>query len=213
MTEKPAKENRFSRLYAFLVVLAAFLFHTFLPVRYHHAERATLDKPYIVIGNHLSMFDPAIVAYACRRYQIHFLGKAELTKKPILRFFFDHVHMISVSRFNTDMKALRACLKVLKDGNVLGIFPEGTRFKQGIMDDMESGVAMIALQSGATILPAYIQTKLRWFRPTDCYFGEAFSVADIRAKGINKETSAEVMRRIHDVYQNLVEESAQMLKK
>jgi 1-acyl-sn-glycerol-3-phosphate acyltransferase len=102
---------------------------------------------------------------------------------------------------------------VLKEGNVLGIFPEGTRFKQGIMDDMESGIAMIALQSGAPILPAYIRDRLRWFRPTDCYFGEVFSVSDIRAKGINKETAAEVMRRIHDVYQNLVRESAQTLKK
>jgi len=213
MTEAKPKKDRFSWLYAFLVLLAAFLFHTFLPVRYHHAERAKLDKPYIVIGNHLSMLDPVIVAYACRRVQVHFLGKAELTKSPILRFFFEHVHMISVSRFNTDMKALRACLKVLKDGNVLGIFPEGTRFKQGIMEDMEGGIAMIALQSGVPILPAYIRDRLRWFRRTDCYFGEVFSVSDLKAKGINKETAAEVMHRIHDVYQNLVRESAQTLNK
>ena len=141
-------------------------------MKYHHIERAQLDAPYIVIGNHLSMLDPIIVGYGCRRHQIRYLGKADLTENPILAFLFRSVHMISVRRYNTDMKALRACLKVLKDGHVLGIFPEGTRYKEGIMEDLEGGAAMIALQSGVPILPVYIQSKLKWFRTSHCYFGE-----------------------------------------
>jgi 1-acyl-sn-glycerol-3-phosphate acyltransferase len=158
------------------------------------------------------MMDPILIAYGCRKYQIRFLGKAELTRNPIMRFLFSRVHMISVNRYNTDMKALRACLKVLKDGNVLGIFPEGTRFRDGIMDDMEGGIAMIALQSGAPILPVYIQSKLRLFRRTECWFGSEFSVLDIKARGIHKEAAQEVMTRIHDAYQSLVRESEQMPK-
>jgi 1-acyl-sn-glycerol-3-phosphate acyltransferase len=213
MKDTVQKPGRVSMLYAFVVLLASFLFHTFFPVRYHHRERAKLKAPYIVIGNHLSMFDPVIVGYGCRRYQIRFLGKAELTKTPILRFLFSRIQMISVSRYNTDMKALRACLKVLKDGHVLGIFPEGTRYKQGIMEEMEGGVAMIALQSNVMVLPAYIDGKLKLFHRTNCYFGEAFSVEDIKAKGINKETEDEVLARIRGIYENLVLENAQTPKK
>ncbi|MFH1512251.1 MAG: lysophospholipid acyltransferase family protein, partial [Bacillota bacterium] len=121
-------------------------------------------------------------------------------------------HMISVRRYNTDMKALRACLKVLKDGNVLGIFPEGTRYKQGVMEEMEGGVAMIALQSGVPILPAYITRKPKLFRRMDCYFGNTFTVSDIRAKGINKDTAQEVLERIRGIYRNFVRENPQTLK-
>ena len=213
MKDSVAKPSRFSLLYAFIVAIASFLFHTFLPVKYHHIERAQLDAPYIVIGNHLSMLDPIIVGYGCRRHQIRYLGKADLTENPILAFLFRSVHMISVRRYNTDMKALRACLKVLKDGHVLGIFPEGTRYKEGIMEDLEGGAAMIALQSGVPILPVYIQSKLKWFRTSHCYFGEVFTVSDIKAKGINKNTAGEVMERIRGIYQNLVQDNAQTQRK
>ena len=209
MSGAAAKKNRVSWLYAFLVFLAAIIFHIFMPVKYHHRERTMLDAPYIVIGNHLAALDPVIVAYGCRRYQIRFLGKAELTKNPILRYLFGRIQIIPVNRFQTDMKAMRATLKVLKDGNVLGIFPEGTRFKEGVMENMEGGVAMIALQSDVPILPAYIPTKLKWFRTTHCYFGETFTVSDLKAKGINKESAAAVLARIQEVYQNLMAESAQ----
>ena len=212
MKDAVQRPGRVSLLYAFVVFLASVLFHTLFPVRFHHRERAKLKAPYIVIGNHLSMFDPVIVGYGCRRHQIRFLGKAELTRNPILRFLFGRIQMISVSRYNTDMKALRACLKVLKGGNVLGIFPEGTRFRQGIMEDMEGGVAMIALQSDVPILPAYIDGKLKLFRRTNCYFGEPFTVSDLKQKGVNKETAAEVMARIRKIYADLVSEGAQTLK-
>lgn len=213
MKDSVSKPSRFSLLYAFVVALAAFLFRTFLPVKYHNIQRTKLETPYIVIGNHLSMLDPVIVGYGCRRHQIRYLGKADLTQHPILAFLFRSVHMISVRRYNTDMKALRACLKVLKDGHVLGIFPEGTRFKEGIMENMEGGAAMIALQSGVPILPVYIQDKLKWFRTTHCYFGDVFTVSDIKAKGINKDTAEEVMERIRGIYRELVRETAQTKRK
>jgi 1-acyl-sn-glycerol-3-phosphate acyltransferase len=213
MNDKAEKPGRFTFLYGFIILLASFLFRTFIPVRYHHLERAKLDAPYILICNHLSMLDPVIVGYGCRRYQVHYLGKAELTKNPILRFFFWQMRMISVRRFDTDMKALRACLKVLKDGHVLGIFPEGTRYKQSVMEEMEGGVAMIALQSNMPILPAYISNKPGWFRRTDCYFGEVFTVSDLKSKGVNKETAEEVLERIRRIYRSFVREDSQTAKK
>lgn len=209
MKDSAAKPARFSLLYTFVVFLAGILFRTLMPIKYHFPERAKLDAPYIVIGNHLSMLDPIIVGFACRKYQIRFLGKDDLTKNPILRFLFGRIHMIPVSRYNTDMKALRMSLKALKEGHVLGIFPEGTRFRQGVMEDMEGGVAMIALQSGVPILPAYIQEKPRLFHTTHCYFGEVFTVSDLKAKGTHKDTAQEVLARIRDIYRKLVQDGAQ----
>ena len=202
-----------SGLYTFLVFLASLVFHTIMPVRYEHKEYAKLDAPYILIGNHISMLDPVIAAYGIKKLQIRFLGKSELIISPILRFFFKHLHMIPVNRFNTDMKALRAMLKVLKDGNVLGIFPEGTRYKEGIMENMEGGVAMIALQSNVPILPVYIQGTVKPFHRVRCIYGEPFTVSDIKARGVNKETGQEVLQRIRDIYRKMAAENAQTPQK
>jgi 1-acyl-sn-glycerol-3-phosphate acyltransferase len=211
MTVSGVKHQRKSLLYSFIIFLASIVFHTILPIQYHHLERTKLDAPYILIGNHISMLDPVIIGYGCKPKQVRYLGKAELTQNPFLRFFFNRIRMISVSRYNTDMKALRACLKVLNNGHVLGIFPEGTRHKQGTMEDIEGGVAMIALQSNVPILPAHIQGKVKPFHRIHCTYGEPFTVSDIKSKGINKETAEEVLERIRNIYRKMVHESTQTL--
>ena len=116
--------------------------------------------------------------------------------------------MIPVDRHNMDMTALRACLKTLREGHALGVFPEGTRHKEGVMEHMESGIAMIALRSGARILPAYIAGKPGLFRRTHVYYGLPFSVKDIAARGVNREACQEVMERIQQVYAALEKEHA-----
>ena len=200
-----AEKERFTGLYRAAVVIAKVLFHTIFPVRYHEVERAQMDAPFVLIGNHNSMLDPMVVGLPCKRYQIRFLGKNELTKNWFLRRMFERLKMIAVSRHHTNMTAVRACLKTLKKKHVLGIFPEGTRHKTTVMEEMESGVAMIALRGNAPLLPAYITGKPRFLRRVDCYFGEPIDLSDLRARGIDKETCDETMQRIAQVYRDMIE--------
>ncbi len=208
---KPAES--FTPMYKAARAVAALLFGFLTPVRYHHIERAQLDAPYILLGNHNCMLDPLIVGWKCYRYHIRFLGKKELVKIPPLRWLFRKLLMIDVDRHNMDMQAMRACLKTLREGHVLGIFPEGTRHKEGVMENVESGVAMIALRSGTKLLPAYIAGKPRLFRRMDVYFGQPFDVKDIAARGVNKEACAETLERIRKIYRDLVEEHEASRKK
>ena len=201
-------EEHLTPMYRAARGVAAFLLTCLSPVTYHHLERAQLDAPYILISNHNSLMDPLLVAWKCYRYQIRFLGKKELVKNPLLRWLFHKLLMIDVDRHNMDMAALRACLKTLREGHPLGVFPEGTRHKEGVMEHMESGIAMIALRSGARLLPAYIAGKPGLFRRTHVYYGEPFSVKDIAARGINREACQEVLERIQDVYLALEQEDA-----
>ena len=201
-------EEPLTPMYRAARVVAAFLLTCLTPATYHHLERAQLDAPYILIANHNSLLDPLVVAWKCYRYQIRFLGKKELIKYPILRWLFRKLLMIDVDRHNMDMAALRACLKTLREGHSLGVFPEGTRHKEGVMEHMESSIAMIALRSGARILPAYIAGKPGLFRRTHVYYGLPFSVKDIAARGVNREACQEVMERIQQVYAALEKEHA-----
>jgi cytidylate kinase len=195
--------ERFTFTYRLAIALSAFVFNLILPVRYHNLERTDLDAPYILIGNHNHMLDPFAVGWKVKRYQIRFLGKRELIHNPLMKVLYLSTRMIPVGRHDTDMGALRACLNTLKENHVLGIFPEGTRYKKTLMEELESGVAMIALRGGVPLLPVYMTGKMRLFHRTDCYYGEPFSVASIAEKGVNRETCREVLSLITALYRDM----------
>lgn len=199
-------KERISFLYKLAIAVASVLFHTLFPVRYFHAEKAQLDAPFILIANHNSMIDPMIVGWKCRRYQLRFFGKKELIQNPILKALFLGLRMIPVDRHNMDMTAIRACLKTLKEGHSLGIFPEGTRYKQGVMQDVESGVAVIALRGNAPLLPVYIAGRPRLFRPVQCYYGDPISVSELAGNGSGRENCEALLAIIRHTYQGLVAE-------
>ena len=204
--KRPKCEVELSGMYKFVRGVFGVLFKTVLPVTFHHLERVQLDAPYILVGNHSHMFDPMLIGYPVYRYSIRFMSKKELMNNFFLRWVLKGVEAIPVDRHNMDMGAIRASLKTLKEGKVLGIFPEGTRHKEGVMQDMESGAAMIALRSGCRMLPAFISQKPRLFSRTHVYFGDPIPVKDIAAKGINKEACDELSERIAAAYRALVAE-------
>lgn len=202
----PKAAEPFTPMYRAARAVAAFLFSWLMPVTYHHIERVQLDAPFILMANHNSLLDPLAVGWKCYRYHIRFLGKKELVKKRFGRWLFQKLLMIDVDRHNMDMAAMRACLKTLREGHVLGIFPEGTRHKAGVMESMETGIAMIALRSGVPLLPAYISDKPRLFRRAHVYYADPIYVKDIAQRGVNKEACAEVMERINAAYHALTAE-------
>ncbi|MBQ8162324.1 MAG: 1-acyl-sn-glycerol-3-phosphate acyltransferase [Clostridia bacterium] len=201
----PAKPVKRSGAYTAARGVAAFLFHTFVPVSYEHPERLTMEGPYIVIANHFSNFDPLIVGYPIKHREITFLGKKELTKNGLLKKMFDNMHMIAIDRHNMDMEAMRACMRALKEGEILGVFPEGTRHHAGVMEEPAEGVGLIALRSKVPLVPVYIDRKAGFFRKTRVYVGNPLNYEDIREKGINRETCHELMERIQTWYQGAVD--------
>ena len=116
------------------------------------------------------------------------------------------MHMIPVDRGNSDMAALRTCMKTLRDGGVLGIFPEGTRHKQGVMEELESGTALIALRSNVPVIPMLITPKFRFFRRMHLYVGTPIEYQDLRAEGINSATCNALCTRITERYRDMVKQ-------
>ena len=204
--KKPKPAEKFNWVYNLAIHVLRVFFALFFPVRYHNIECAQLDAPYILIGNHHHFTDPILLALPIYRYQLRIMGKKELMKNKLFAWFAKQIDAIPVDRHNMDMGAIRSCLKTLKEGHVLCIFPEGTRHKEGIMEDIESGASMIALRSGARLLPAYISAKPRLFRLTHVYFHEPVSVKDLAANGINKEACDAVSARITTIYREMVAE-------
>ncbi|MDD3334585.1 MAG: (d)CMP kinase [Eubacteriales bacterium] len=210
---KPEREEKFTPMYRFVKMLAGFLFSTFFPVRYHNEENLQWDAPYILLANHNCMMDPLVIAWKCHRYHVRFLGKKELVKNPIARWFFRKMLMISVDRHHMDMSAIRQCLKTLKEKHVLGIFPEGTRHKTGVMEELESGVAMIALMGKVPLIPVYMTGKPRLFRPIDVYYGQPILTSSLAAKGVTKENCDELLQEVRAFYSHIIALHPSLVKK
>ena len=204
MSEANKPQRKKSRMYAFLRGLGSAAFKTILPVKYHGAELVNGEEPFIVIGNHQCWIDPVVMAVAVKQRQISLLAKAELGAGGKLTKILQSMHVVLVNRHSTDMEAMRACMKVVREGHILGIFPEGTRHHKGVMEELESGVAMIALRAGVPLIPMLIPQKMKFFRRNDCYIGQPIETADLREQGINKETCAELLKRITATYAEML---------
>ena len=77
--------------------------------------------------------------------------------------FFTKLGVIPIDRENTDLKAIKSCFRVIRSGNILGIFPEGTRVKTIDIKNMKKGVALIALKNKVNIIPIHIEGTYKIF--------------------------------------------------
>lgn len=201
----PVTEKR-SILYEIARVLAAVVFNTFLPARCIHREKLDAEAPYVVIANHRHALDPVAMAYFIRKRQIVFLGKKELGKGKLVTNILTRMHCILVDRHNTDMNAMRSCMKAVKMKKILLIFPEGTRHHKGQMEQIESGTAMIALRSKCPIIPIYFDRKLSLFHRTNLIVGDPIPTEDLLAEGINTETCEKMNERLRETFRGMVRE-------
>ena len=160
--------------------------NVFFPTTFHQREiMSDTDAPYILIANHLSLLDPILLAYACKKYEIRFLAKKELSRIPVFGAILRKLHIIPVDRHHSDMAAMRQCVMALREKRVLGIFPEGTRYHEDLMTPIETGTAVLALHARTKLVPAYIDRKARLFRRTNVYIGEPMDVAALCPEGFS----------------------------
>lgn len=117
-------------------------------------ERVPTAGPLIVVANHLHNADPPLLGAAVPR-RIRFMAKQELYDSPF-GIFMRLFGAFPVRRFEADLGALRRAQSILKDGGVIGMFPEGHRSRGGGMGPPHPGTALVALRSRAPLLPVAI---------------------------------------------------------
>ncbi len=119
-------------------------------------EHAPRSGPLILAGNHISNADPPLVACwltpALGR-PVHWMAKAEALDWPLAGWFMRQNGAFGIRRGAADTEAFRLAKAVLDDGRVLGTFPEGTRSPTGALQAAQDGVTLLAIRSGAPILP------------------------------------------------------------
>lgn len=115
------------------------------------------------------------------------MAKEELFRIPVLSYLLPRFGAVPVKRGAGDRAAIRATLKLLEDGEILGIFPEGTRSKTGEVGQGMSGVSMFALKSEASVVPVAIVGPYRLFRPVTIVYGQPLDLTEQRAQKADAE--------------------------
>ncbi|WP_127481065.1 lysophospholipid acyltransferase family protein [Nocardioides pantholopis] len=119
-------------------------------VHVHGADLVPASGPVIFAANHVGVMDGPLLAMFAPR-PVHALTKVEMFRGPVGRFLL-FSGQIPLDRFRSDPGAVKACLRVLRDGATMGIFPEGQR-GTGELERFHRGAAYFALVSGAPVVP------------------------------------------------------------
>jgi 1-acyl-sn-glycerol-3-phosphate acyltransferase len=165
--------NLFYRTMRFIALL---LFRIFFRINIHGKENEPSVGKTIICSNHANNLDPIFVSMAINR-QVHWMAKKELFKNKMVSWFIKKLGAFPINRGETDIKAIKTSIRILKDENILGIFPEGTRMKSMDLKSVKAGTGLLAVKSKATILPVYIKSKYNIFSKVDIYIGQPLDIS------------------------------------
>ncbi len=196
--------------------MAGGIFHTWFPVTVRGREHLPSTGGVIVAANHLSLLDVPLLGYAIPR-ESRFPAKPELFANVLLARFLLSLGGFPIARGEGDRKALSFSEQVLRDGGVLGLFPEGTRSRDGSLRTFHRGVALLAMGAGVPIVPAAIAgtdvslppgTSLpRPARMTVTFGPPEWPVPVPSDPASKKAESLRLVGRVHDRVQALLSES------
>jgi CMP/dCMP kinase len=145
-----------NRLYAFLKPIAAWIMRLVFRVESRGRENVPARGPVLLVANHSSVLDPPLVGGVVDR-QLSFLAKAELFEIPLFGGLIRRLNARPIRREGADPGALRAAMRVLEEGRALLIFPEGTRGDEGVIRPAKTGAGMLAVLSGAAVVPVFVR--------------------------------------------------------
>ena len=174
----------------FVVGLAKFarcIVRPFYPVKVY-GERNIPNKKCIVVGNHVSGWDPLIYTMWTKNI-ISFVYKAEFSKSKFLKWIFNGLDCVPIRRGEVDMNASKCILRILKNDKSVCLFPEGTRNPNvDCLQEFKTGAALFALKTKSPIRPFYIWDKSKFLRRNYIIIGEEFTLDEFYDKPIDRKT-------------------------
>lgn len=193
-------------LYPIGKVITYALMRLCFSVRYEGLEHIPSAGGYILASNHRSNFDPVLIAHKIPP-QVHYLAKEELLRNAFIGTIIKSLGIIPIKRGSGDTTALDNAAQVIHDGGVLGMFPEGHRSKDGKPLRPRSGIALIAGQTGAHILPCAVcyGEKLRFRTRVTIRYGALISHPELGVQLDAPSTIRGASRQIMDRIVGLLE--------
>lgn len=164
----------------------------------------------VLVCNHFRAIDCGFIALAYSK-DIKFLAKNELFKNKLVGKVLKSYGGIPIDRDNPDMKSMLSCIRYVKDGHKLCVFPEGTRNKTGTteLQSIKGGSAVFAVKAKSPIIPMMLSRKAKIFRKTHLIIGKPIDLEEYYGKKLNNEDIEKLDEILRD---KMLEEQARLEK-
>ena len=185
------------RFYNFACSIVRFLLAIFYRIEVIGQENIPDEGKYIIIANHKHYFDPLFMIGAVKNRRIIPVAKQELFRIPILRSLLNKV--IPINRANPSLSTVKEILRQIKNGRVLGIFPEGTRcLDLNTFLPAKPGVALFSIKSKADIIPMSIITNYRPFSKVKVVIGQPIDMSNYYNTKVDKTEYPKISQEVFD---------------
>ncbi len=191
------------------------LARTYVRLKIEGLENVPPEGAYLIITNHLSGLDPFLIGIPIDR-TLYCLAKIELYQNAFLTWILNSLGLIPLDRSSNDISAMRIVLRLLRNGEAVGLSPEGTRSPTGDMLPFTDGATKLALHAQVPILPVALHGTRELmppgtygFRPGRVYLkiGELFELSDAYGKPITpellEENTAILFQKVSDLYEEI----------
>lgn len=170
---------------------------------------------YIYVGNHMNMFDIFYVAHTTKE-GVHFLSKQSIMEAPVIGWIARKLGAIGAMRDGSDVRTIMEAMKVLRNGEKVSLFPEGTR-NRGSGEEFlpfHGGAAIFAIKTKTPIIPFVICNRPRVFHMTHVVFGEPMELSEYYDKKVSPEEYAEAEEKLKNkLYEMRAEHRAMLAEK
>lgn len=155
-------------------------------VKVINIEKLPKEGSFLLCSNHLNAQDPLVIGTNLKMY-MSCMAKKELFKNKIAAWFFTVNGAFPVDRNSNDISAVKRAIKILKSGESMLLFPEGTRNFTSIPLEAKAGVAMIAVKAKVPVVPITINANYKFFNKISLTIGEPLYLDDYYDKRMKSE--------------------------
>ncbi len=174
-------------LYKIALIIVSAVLRCFFKIEGRNVENIPQENGVILAANHRSNRDPVMIGITCKR-KLRFMAKAELFKKPLFGWLIKHLGAFPISRGTRDVASLKTAFQLLKNGEAMVIFPEGSRIRKGKQQvKAKPGAVLLACHAEVPIVPVCISGKYRWTNKITVTYGEPITFEEYYGKKMDAE--------------------------
>ena len=178
----------------FAMIVTKIIFKLIFRVEVKNRDKIPEKGPVLLCASHNTFLDMFLLGYRLDRW-FHWMAKEELFRNPILAFILKKLGAFPVKRGTGDVGSVKNAYRLLEEGKIVGIFPQGTRRHADGAGRVKSGAAMIAANAGVPVIPATVSGTYRLFSKMTVNFGDPIMINKHEDK-LTKEELAEISRDI-----------------
>lgn len=168
-----------------------------LKLESHGSENVPVSGGCVLASNHASYLDPPIVACGLKHRVVRFMARDTLFAGRFRNWFFHGIRCVPLDRTRGDVAALRKGIQILKEGEALGLFPEGTRSLDGQLKPAKGGIGFLVAKAGVPVVPIYVGGSFDAFPKgakrvrrgkVFVYYGQPIAIEEIARLGDGKDS-------------------------